>query len=138
MKLEVYNSDQWKFHAENAHMAVFGEVRPAEMNRIDFALLTHKDNLPIAFCTCRELDDESVYMQYGGAFKPGSPSSFISYSMFIGTLKENYNRVTTLIQNTNIVMLKFAMKVGFRIIGIRNFNNEIFCELLLDFKRSEV
>lgn len=46
--------------------------------------------------------------------------------------EKDYKRITTYIENKNTPMLKFAMKIGFRITGIRNYKNEILLEHLLE------
>jgi len=133
------SSKEWEIYAEAAHLAVFSENRPKEMNRIDFALVVHDGDLPLGYGTFRELDDESVYMQYGGAFPSCAKTmnAWYVYEQVINTLKKScYKRATTLIENKNIPMLKFAFKMGFKIMGIRFFNNEIYCELLKEFKEA--
>lgn len=128
---------EWEKMSEDAHLVVFDELRPTRMDRIDFALLAlDRDDNICAYVTCRELDEESVYWQYGGSF-PGSRDtikSFQAYQAFVRFSKENYKHVGTLIENTNQVMLKMAMKVGFIITGIRNFKGSILLEHQLDFR----
>lgn len=135
MKLATIPAKDWEKYSADAHMVCFGEVRPAGMNRIDFALTTLEDDVPLTYMTCREVDSESVYMQYGGAFPSakGTVKSFIGYAMMIADLGLRYKRATTLISNKNHTMLKFAMKVGMEIIGVRLFNGEIFVEHMIEF-----
>ena len=135
MDLLSMDAKTWNEYAEMAHLIVFNENRPAELNRIDFAMITDIDATPQCYMTCRELDSESVYMQYGGAFPSckGTTKSFTSYEMFVTELAQKYKRATTLISNQNIPMLKFAMKIGLRVIGIRIFKNEVFLELMVEF-----
>lgn len=138
MRLQVkkLSKDDWRELSEAAHLSVFNEKRSSSVDRIDYALLceTADKNL-VAFMTCRELDDETVYWQHGGSFPRFRDTlySFASYSQFVEWHREKYKRVTTLIENTNTVYLKFAMKVGFKIIGVRNFDNQILLEHLLEF-----
>ena len=136
MHVEKYSAIEWSTMGEWAHRYCFNEIRPSQMNRIDYALLAVKDGVPQAYLTARELDSESVYWQYGGALKSSEKSVNVlkAYQSFIETTKQSgMKRITTLIQNTNLPMLKMAMHCGFRIIGVRLFNNEIFCELLNEF-----
>jgi hypothetical protein len=133
VKVEVLTAGQWQTIAENAHLVVFNEKRPAEMNRIDYALLTvDGDKVPASYVTVREVDKESVYWQYGGSFPGtrGSTKSFRAYQMFIEWTLKRYKRVTTLVENTNTVYLKMALTCGFLPIGIRNFQGTILLELL--------
>jgi hypothetical protein len=134
MKLEIFPSDEWKALAQNAHLACFGEIRDPAMNRIDYALMAADDGTPCAYMTCRELDSESVYMQYGGAFPgtKGTIKSLQSYAMFLRFLSEKYKRGTTLIENTNHPMMKFAMKMGLNITGVRYFKENGETKILLE------
>lgn len=132
----VLNTDEWEQISESAHLVVFNEKRPSTMNRIDLAILVEDENKkPLGYGTYRELDSESVYMQYGGCF-PGTINTSFSWPVYSAAIDKlfsiGYLRANTLIENENIPMLKFAFKKGFRIIGIRTFKNKIYCELLLE------
>lgn len=133
MKTLMFSADEWKNMAENAHRYCFAEIRPSDMDRISYALMGVDGEVPTGYVTVRELDSESVYWQYGGAFKSIEKSINVlkTYQGFINRTKEmGVKRISTYIQNTNLPMLKMAMHCGFRIIGTRTFKNEIFCELI--------
>lgn len=139
MNFEVdrLTKEQWAPLSQKAHLICFGENKPAEMDRIDFALLVKKGPQLIGYCTCRETDSDTLYWQFGGAF-PGTKDSSMSlpaYLRLVWWTKQHYKRVHTLIENNNIVMLKMAMKAGFRIIGIRNFNKHILLEHAMEFDK---
>lgn len=127
--------------AESAHLIAFNEKRPAEMNRIDFALLVvnAEKNQPAGFCTVRELDSESIYWQYGGAFTHTIGTCWVGpmYEALIAWCKGKYKRISTLVSNQNVAYLKLCMKFGFRIIGVRLFQNEVFVELLNELEEGE-
>lgn len=129
--------DDWKDMGESAHIAVFGKLKPPEKERIDFALLVENEKELMGYLTCREHDSETLYWQFGGAFPgtQGSSLTFSGYQAFVAWCKERYKRVTTLIENENTVMLKMAMKVGFRIVGVRTYQGEILLEHLLEFEK---
>jgi hypothetical protein len=123
--------------ANNAHVAVFGKYRPGYVDRISYALLvidTEKQN-PVGYLTARELDNESVYWQFGGGIKPHfQPVTVLTiYNLLIAWHGERYKRISTYVKNDNIEYLKIALKAGFRIIGIRNFKGDILLELLKEF-----
>jgi len=133
MIVRKFSPTEWAVMAENAHRYCFSEIRPADMDRISFAIASFEDEVPFGYVTVRELDSESVYWQYGGAFKSCEKSVKVlkHYQGYINFCKEaGYKRISTYIQNTNLPMLKMAMHCGFRIIGVRLFQNEVFCELL--------
>lgn len=138
MKFKVLKieSDKWKELSEKAHLIAFNEKKPSDWDRIDFALLAVSDeDIPLAYMTCREFSHDTIYWQYGGAFPPVKDTihSFKIYSAFKDWHSSKYKRAVTYIENTNSVMLKMAMKIGFKITGIRNYNNEILLEHLLEF-----
>jgi len=135
MRIDVYSPQEWSKHATLAHMLVFNEFRPSEMNRIDYALVIMDEDKPLGYMTIREVDSETCYIQYGGAFHDtkNSTMSFKAYNMLIDWLSNKYKMCTTLIENSNLVMLKFAMKVGFKIIGLRNFKNQILLENYIEW-----
>jgi hypothetical protein len=124
--------EEWDKHSERVHLVCFNEVRPADMNRYDYALLVFEGTTPIAYMTCREFDSETVYMAYGGSFPSarGTVKSYKAYEKMVEFLKLKYLQGTTLIENSNIPMLKFALKQGMKIIGVRNFKDSILLEHL--------
>lgn len=134
--LEILSKEAWSDYSADAHMICFQEIRPPEMDRYDFVMLSTWKGAPCTYITCREIDNETIYWQYGGAFPnvKGGVVSFAAYQQCINWTKEQYKRITTLISNENTTMLKFAAKVGYKIIGIRNFKGEVLLEHLLEFK----
>lgn len=141
MIVEVLSSEVWKELAKEAHLCCFGELRPSTMDRISFALLTSEDEKPLGYLTARELDSESVYLQYGGAFPDtrGTINSLKVYKSMLLKLKEiGFIRATTYIENINKPMLKFAMKCGWTITGLRTFKNAILLEHQIEFDGMEI
>jgi len=136
MKIERIEPQIWSSLSENAHKIAFNTLKPASQDRISFALLAVNDaNIPLGYVTCREHDADTLYWQFGGAFPGtiGTTISFPTYCQFVEWCKPHYKRITTLIENTNTVMLKMAMKVGFRIIGVRFYKGSILLEHVLEF-----
>jgi len=126
--------NEWALFSENAHKICFNELKPQSFDRIDFALLGVLDGVPSGYVTCREYDHETLYWQFGGAF-PGTRTtirSWETYEALTDFCRGKYKRITTLIENTNTVMLKFAAKMGYRIIGIRSYKDSILLEHLLE------
>ena len=139
IQVEKICNEAWRVISQNAHALCFNERRDPEMDRIDFALLNVKiekdEKTPLNYCTVKELDSESVYWQYGGAFPntKGTPISLHSYKRNADwCFAQGYKRITTYIQNINTAMLKVAIHIGFIPIGVRYFKGEIFVELLLE------
>lgn len=139
MQVDCLSRDEWKELSQDAHSFCFNEIRPASVDRIDFALLVHDNHDPVTYMTLREVDDETVYLQYGGSFRPGSVSSFNGYLLMLNRLKEmGFKTGQTYIENTNRPMLKFALKVGWLITGVRVFGNSILTEQTIDLQKLEV
>lgn len=134
MNVQRFTPEQWYAYAETAHLLVFGEQRDPWIDRISYALLAHDGDNAIGYVTCRELDNESVYWQFGGALKEFRGVKAVrGFQAFVDYAKARYKRVTTLIENDNIGYLHLTMRIGFRAIGIRNFKGKILLEMLLEF-----
>lgn len=137
MNIQEYTSDQWFKIAEIMHLNVFDEHRSADMNRIDYALVVWEDDKPMGYVTCKEYDSHSVYIGYGGAmpYQRGKFNSMQGYKMILDYLKSKYSRVNTLIENTNIVMLKMAFACGFIVTGLRYFNGSVLLENSIEWSK---
>lgn len=127
---------EWKDkYMKNMYLLSFYGERPKALERCDFVLLS-KNPEPVAFITCHEMDSETLYWQYGGAIDEIKKSHHVidNYISFIQWSLERYKRINTRIENTNLAMLKIALKCGFLIVGTFNFNNKIYLELSLEGK----
>lgn len=131
------SQEQWVEHlAESAHFLAFGTNRPGDIERIDFALLMVDENdSASAYITCKEMDSETLYWQYGGAMPKYKETiyAYQGYALFIGWAFDHYKRVFTRIENTNLAMLKLALKLGFVVTGTNTFKGKIYLELLNEF-----
>jgi hypothetical protein len=136
IEISQVSREQWGQFGTDAHLVCFGEHFEAKSNRIDYALVTHEGSTPLSYVTIRELDEWSAYMQYGGSFPSakGTPKSYQSFELFLATLSKRYRRVSMLVENTNAAMLKFGMRAGFLIVGIRNFKGSILLEHLKEWE----
>lgn len=135
-EIDLLSADEWRALSADAHLICFNERRSATLDRIDFALIVKDESGPVGYCTCRELDSESVYWQFGGAF-PGTHSSakaVSAYEELVEWTLAKYKRITTLVENENVRYLKLAMHAGFRIIGCRFFKGDVLVELLNERK----
>lgn len=138
MKVFEYTPDEWSSISEQAHSICFNEIRDPSLDRISFALLATDENQPTAYMTCKELDSETIYLQYGGSFPSvkGTCGSYRSYLAMLNHLMTmGYKRAGTYIENTNTPMLKFALKAGWIITGIRTFNGSVLLEHQLNFSK---
>ncbi len=135
------NKEEWAEISENAFSVAFNESRPKEQDRIDFAIVVETKELkPLGYATCREHDEATLYVQYGGTFH-GARGTSLSYSAYLAGIdycKTRYKRLVTKIENTNQVMLKFAMRAGFIIVGVNNYNGHTLLELMLEFNRDGI
>lgn len=136
MKIVLLYPENWKELAEHAHSACFDTFRPKEKDRIDYTLLAlDDDEKPLGYITVKEFDADTVYWQFGGAFIHLPPSQrFSVYTDAIEWTRKHYKRVLTRIENTNIVMLKFALKAGFLVQGVKHYQGTVNLECELIFK----
>lgn len=137
MEVKRITRGDWATLSERAHLVVFNEIRKPEMDRIDFALIVDNGSgMPLQFATCREVDSESLYIQYGGSFPgtKGTPKSLRCFNAILDWANlAGYRRVAFLVENTNSAMLKLALGVGFKVIGIRNYRGSILLEHVKEF-----
>ncbi|MBX3017976.1 MAG: hypothetical protein KF767_08810 [Bdellovibrionaceae bacterium] len=136
MKLRVLLPQEWAKFSEAAHLVVFDERRPTAMERISFALVVEtEEGKPAGYATIKELDSETAYFQYGGAFPgtKGTTAALRAYRMIMRFIRDGYRRAGTLIENTNTPMLKFAMNEGWVISGLRVYDGKILLEHKIDF-----
>lgn len=134
MKLIPVSPDEWQRQfSELAHKAVFNKVKPADWDRINFACLFVSDDggEPCGYVTCRELDHESLYCQYGGMFEMFRKQGQFQECEGLFTqfcAESGYKRYSCLVENTNPEMLRFCTRVGLKISGIRVYNNSVLVE----------
>ena len=121
--IKQIHKEDWEASQREGSPICFSEYKDASLDRIDFALLAESGERMMGYLTCREHDAETIYWQYGGTF-PGTRETSMSRSVHYAAVlwcKERYKRITTVIENTNTVMLKLALINGFKIVGcIRN------------------
>lgn len=129
------SKSEWVSMASDVHLICFNEQIVPDFNNITFALLNVEDKKPQTYCTVRELDKESCYWQYGGSF-PGTKGTTKTFSNMRRNiekcLQEGYKRISFYVENDNMVMLKMALKHGFKIIGTRMFKGSVLVEFLYE------
>lgn len=125
MQLDFVSPEHWKQLASAAHLVVFDEHWDEMLERISYAIimLTDKKEM-VAYATIQLIDNDTAYLQYGGAFPTfkGTSIVFKAFQTMINCLKSKYKKLVTMIENDNYPMLKFYMKENFLITGIRYFN----------------
>ena len=134
--IKKISSETWiKKEIMQSYLSVFGLLRPLKLERCDFVLISEVDHKINGFVTCHEMDSESVYWQFGGIHKDIQKSVLVSniYVEAIEWCKKKYKRITTRIENTNLPMLRLAMKFGFIIQGVWNFKGKVYLELCNEF-----
>lgn len=129
--------EQWKIFSENAHAVAFGKIKDVSKERIDYALIARWEESQelIGYVTVKEMDADSVYWQFGGALPPGRGTVRVwaGYQAFLEWTSQRYKRMTTLIENTNVPMLKMALHARLRITGVRNYKGEVLLEHGIEF-----
>ena len=136
LSIDRFTRSEWAQWSEKAHLICFQERKPAEWDRIDFALVVKNEERLLGYVTCREIDHETLYWQFGGAF-PGTKETALSYKVhlrLIEACKAHYKRIVFFVENTNTPMLKMALKSGFRIFGTRFHAGSVLVEHVLEFE----
>lgn len=132
MIVKQITKEEWKPLAKPVHEAVFGELWDPEFERLDYALIADVNGIAIQYAVIRESDRDTAYVQYGGSF-PDHRNSIVSYRAYqaiLNWLYERYKAVSFLTENINLPMIKFAIKEGFIIVGMRNFNGHVMLEFI--------
>ncbi len=135
MRIEKLSPEDWSKISEAAHLVAFGTHKPVAQERIDYALVCVEGSDLKGYLTAKEMDGETVYWQWGGAFTgtKGTHYTIKGYLGFVEWTKAHYKHVQTRIENTNTAMLHFAMKAGFKIVGMRHSQGSTMLELELNF-----
>jgi RimJ/RimL family protein N-acetyltransferase len=127
---------QWADISEMAHKVVFEKKKEASFDRIDYALMAvDEEGGCLGYLTARDLNRENVYWQFGGAFPSvrGTASSWTTFQAALEwTKSQGYKRISMYIENTNAVFLKFALKAGFLITGLKTVGQQILLEHALE------
>lgn len=124
----------WARVSREVHAEVHGKDKPAEWDRIDYALLATVGPDAVTYVTVRETDHESVYWQFGGAFKWARKSIWIVKSMraLLDWQLVRSKRVVMLVENTNLSMLRLALASGLLVRGIRTFRETVLLEMAVE------
>ena len=139
LKIERLNKQEWTKFSEDAHAAVFGKVKPAEWDRIDYAWLVVQGDKPVSYVTVRELDHESVYWQFGGGFPWAWKSILMNMSLqlMLAEQAKVSKSVSCRVENLNYPMLRLALKHGFLIIGTRHIKTTTLVELAKELSNGD-
>ena len=142
LKVSQLPQFEWEKISEEAFVASFGSFRPKDLERYDFALMLERfdgeEKDIAAFITCKEMDSETLYWQFGGVLPKYEKTCpvYTGYQKFILWAKERYKRVTTRIENKNYPMLKMAMRAGFLVVGTYAHKDKLYLELVNEFDRA--
>jgi len=134
VQLKKLTPEEWYRYAEECHRLIFKTQRDPWIDRISYAFLAYDDSGPIGYVTCRELDRDSLYWQYGGAIEERrGVASVRTFDAILEEARSKYRRVTTYVENNNVGYLHLLMKQGFRVVGMRVFEGKIYLELFIEF-----
>lgn len=138
IEVKVLSPKEWQKVASDAHLCVFDEGRDPNLDRITHALLAidKKEDHIVGYTTIQELDTKTIYIQYGGSFpkyRENPPMTYISFMEILKVLKNRYDKITTMVENSNFVTLKFYMKQGFLITGVKFFKDKVYLENTYEF-----
>lgn len=133
-EVQKFSKIEWGALAEKAHLVTFGEKRSVGLDTHDFAIVIKCNGKMGGYFTCHEMDSETLYIQYGGTTPEFAKSKFVypGYIKMVSYCREQYKRIWTRVENTNLGMLKMALKAGFLVNGTSFFNGKIYLELFME------
>lgn len=141
MTLEVrpLTREDWRVLSDQAHLASFGEHRPPNFERIDFALLIveRETNIPQGYITCTALNSELLKWGFGGAFPlaKGTYKVMAGYRLALEFCRaKGWLHVVTLVKNDNFASLRMHLKERWKPIGVTNFLGDVLVELHKDLR----
>jgi hypothetical protein len=131
-RIERISAERWKNLSGFAHEAVFGKKKDPLTERISYAWLVIQNDKPAAYITVLELDSDTVYWQFGGAFPWAWNSRTVtkSYDLALSAQEAISRCIATRIENNNFAMLKLALSRKFMPIGIRTYQGSVLLELV--------
>lgn len=132
MKFVTLSHPEWRRFAPSAHKAVFGVDRTADYERCDWAVLAvSHDDAPLGFATVRELNQNEVYLQFGGIFEKfrNSPACYKALTGLLRIVAQNFTKARTFVEAENSSYLRLALKMGFVPCGYKSVNGSGFLEL---------
>jgi hypothetical protein len=138
ISIEKYNPEEWALVSENIHRGVFHREKPAAWDRISYVLVAYENSIPLGYITIQEMNSDTAYLQFGGAFPRlrHSHRVWLLFEMGLQPLLSQYTKIFFLVENTNKPMLKLAHKSGFLITGVRVHQGNILVEHSLDRKEA--
>lgn len=132
IRVERLDKDTWnKGFAHLAHQAVFRESFDSDLKDLSFGLLgINETHTLVAYCTVAEVGENSCFILYGGAFADfrNSITAFNAFREFDNYLSSRYDSLGFLTENKNKPMIKYGIRQGFTIIGMRFSRDKIFLE----------
>lgn len=130
-RVEKISPAQWEALSKFAHESVFGKIKGFD-ERITYAWLVIENDKPVSYVTVLELDGDTAYWQFGGAFQWAWNSRNVakSYDLMIASQEKLSKRIATRIENTNTPMLKLALSRKFLPVGIRTYQGSVLLELV--------
>jgi RimJ/RimL family protein N-acetyltransferase len=134
MNIEKVSPAEWYEMAGAAHLVMFAEDRPPDVDRIQFALIQGDGRNPHSYLTARELESDSCYIQFGGVFPKfrGQQHGNDYMKRYMDWFWEHgYVRINCLVENTNLPMIKVLLSTGFLVIGCRFFEGIVLLEFLM-------
>lgn len=136
IRVEKISPQAWKSIGAKAHQLAFGEGRPTGQERLDFALLVLEDDTILGYMTCRELDAVTLQWLYGGVI--GKSHACLTWRGLRAAIHwckaAGYEKLLSIVENTNRAMLKLELTLGFLIFGLRMHAGHVLVENFLSLE----
>ncbi len=123
MEAQYLTPDQWSQIEKSAVGASFGHWDEGMGAPLSYALLmVDAQNTPRGYVTAQLHGPRTVYWKFGAALFPTQGSIVVRNALLQLIDREKLmgrTKIHTFIENTNTRMLRMALSVGFRVVGVR-------------------
>lgn len=137
MQISLISKEEWKVVSQNVHSAVHGTIRSPEVDRVSYVIVAYDGDEPFGYIAVQERSSKVAYFQWGGVFPcdRGTVKTYNAYKLATDFAKKMYECIETKVENSNISMLRLAMKAGFLVTGITTDKaGKVFLELTMEVR----
>lgn len=130
INIDIIPASDWHPFASSCHELVFGEFRRADVNRFDFAIVTKVDDRFFGYMTCKETDESTLYISYGGVFPDERGIKTLPVMKeVISRMSSEYLQIDTMVENVNVAILKLYLQLGFLVVGTSTLKGATYLHL---------
>jgi hypothetical protein len=129
MKLDFYNREDFFSKVNSFYQPIFKSENNAQALRFDFAITAKENDNEYGFLTGYAKSYNTCYIGLGGVFDANRGRGFSTLKVLkeiIELLLKQYTFIEFEVKNDNKQMLKLAIAINAKIIGINCYGEELF------------